>query len=486
MSKMCRSLILCLPGVVAVFFLFSPVVHAASVGPETPPEALLWSYLAGGLAYLVPLAVVLLVMSGLEPEDARAAAFLVPAAVGIATLAYIAVGFAFEFGGVGLMDARHGFSLLVWEWSALPEAYGPYWGMAGFAGWFLSGGAGTPEAVALFFGHLPWTLTAALIPVLAARRRTPALVPLLMAALVGGVLAPLAGNWVHGGGWLARLGTTLGWGHGYIDFGGSAEVGLVGGGAGLAVLLAFRLWRGEEERDKLPPVHWPVFTAMGMFLLLIGTAGWALNNPLYDVNALPLHRILTNALLGVAGGAALPALYTWFVAGRAHPQMTMAGALAGWLAVLASLPFLSAPGALGIGVGVGVITPLAVYLVREVIGVDDPAGLVTSSLLGGLTGSLTVAFLADGRYGEGWNRIAGVPGSWLQGTADWTLQLQAQGVGAAAHFLWGFLVGSVIAVAMAVLWWGMTRVVPSRREEVTEQGAEEESEESASDEESPE
>ncbi len=443
---------------VALALLTTPVF--ASVSPqETPPQALLWSYLAGGLAYFTPLALVLLVISGLDSEEGRQAAYLVPAATGIIALSYIAVGFAFEFGGVGLMDARHGFSRLVWEWSALPEAYGPFWGMAGFTGWFLSGGAGTPEAVALFFGHLPWVLTAGLIPALVARRHTPSLVPLLMAALTGGVLAPLAGNWVHGGGWLARLGTTLGWGHGYIDFGGSAEVGLVGGGVGLAVLLAFRLWRPKEGRGELPPVHHPVLAATGMFLLVIGTAGWALNNPLHDVNTLPLHRILTNALLGVAGGAAMPALYTWFVAGRAHPQMTMAGALAGWLAVLAGLPFLSALGALGVGVAIGIVTPFIVYLMREVIGVDDPAGVVTSSLLGGLVGPLAVAFLADGQYGEGWNGIAGVPSSWLQKSAEWTHQLHAQLVGVAAHFLWAFLVSSVIAVGVAVLWWATKQAV---------------------------
>ncbi len=467
---------------VALVFLATPV-FASSLAQETPPQALLWSYLAGGLAYLVPLALVLLVVSGLEEEDGRQAAYLVPATVGIIALVYIAVGFAFEFGGVGLMDARHGFSTLVWEWSALPEEYGPYWGMAGFAGWFLAGGAGTPEAVALFFGHLPWALVAGLIPALAARRRTPSLVPLLMAALVGGVLAPLAGNWVHGGGWLARLGTTLGWGHGYLDFGGSAEIGLVGGGAGLAILLAFRLWRNEEARGELPPVHWPVLAASGMFLLLIGTAGWALNNPLYDVNTLPLHRILTNALLGVAGGAALPALYTWFVAGRAHPQMTMAGAFAGWLSVLAGLPFLNATSALGVAVGVGFLTPFAVYLVREILGVDDPAGLVTSSLLGGLAGPLAVALFADGRYGEGWHGISGAPASWLQGTPDWVLQMRAQLVGVGAHFLWAFAVGSVVAVAIAVLWWGVTRVASSAGksiEEEREAEAEEWEEEEAS------
>ncbi len=469
----------------AVLLLLPSTVLATSHVQETPPQALLWAYLAGALAYLVPLGLVLLVLSGLEGKDAQDAAFLVPGAVAVASLAYIAVGFAFEFGGVGLMDARHGFSLLVWEWSALPEQYGPYWGMAGFAGWFLSGGAGTPEAVALFFGHLPWVLTAALIPALVVRRRTPSVMPLLLSGLVAGLLAPVAGNWVHGGGWLARLGTTLGWGHGYVDFAGSAQVGLIGAGVGLAALLAFRLRRKEEERGDLPAVHHPTFALMGLFFLLIGTAGWALNNPLYDVNSLPLHRILTNALLGVAGGAALPALYTWFVAGHAHPHMVAAGALTGWLSVLAGLPFLPAEAALGVGLAVGLAVLLVIYVVREVAALDDPAGVVTASFLGGVAGPLAVAGLADGRYSDGWHGITGPLASWLNKSADWTLQGRAQLAGVAAHFLWAFLVGSIVCVGLAVLWWAggqvrnavASRAVVPQAEEASALDAEDEAKE---------
>jgi len=458
-----------------LWLLVAARAWALSTEQGTPPQALLWSYLAGALAYLIPLAVVLVALGGMTGEDARMGAFLVPSIVALGALAYIAVGFALEFGGVGLMDARHGFSDLVWEWSALPEQWGPYWGMAGFAGWLLRGGAGTPDAVALFFGHLPWVLTAALIPALAVRRRVPRLIPLILIILTAGLLAPVAGNWVHGGGWLARLGTTLGWGHGYVDFAGSAQVGLVGGGVGLAALLAFRLRREPVDGPvELPPVHMPVLTAMGAFLLLVGVGGWALNNPVYDVNALPVARILTNGLVGLAGGAALPVLYTWFVADVPHPGLALAGALAGWLAALAGLPFLSAQMTLGLGLAAGLLTPFLVYLVREVARLDDPGGLVTVSLLGGTLGSLGVGLLADGRYGAGWNAIGhttylGVEGQGVSGLLvaggfqpDWPGQMQAQAAGAAAHFLWAFLVASVVCVTLALLHYALQRVAPKR------------------------
>jgi len=457
------------------FILWTSPVWAASGPPETPPQALLWSYLAGGLAFLVPVAIVFWVVSGLEPDDARPAALLVPVTVAAVALAYAAVGFALEFGGVGLMDARHGFSRLVWEWSALPEQWGPYWGMAGFAGWFLGGGAGTPEAVALFWGHFAWVLVAALIPVLVMRRQVPRLYPLLIALLMAGGVVPVAGNWVHGGGWLARLGATLGWGHGYVDVGGSGLVGLVGGGMGLALLLAFRLTRGPEEpKGELPPVHLPLLAAGGSLFLVVAAAGWALNNPLYSLNTMPLHRILTNALLGMAGGAALPAFYIWFVTDAHHPHFALAGAFAGWLSVLAGLPFLPAPFALLTGTVVGFLVPFAVYAVREWARLDDPAGLVTASLLGGTAGPLAVGLFADGRYGQGWNgigsqRYLGVSGQGVSGffvapgfTPDWPGQMQAQAVGVAAHFLWAFVIGSVVGVALALLWWAVRRVLSTQ------------------------
>ncbi len=427
-------------------------------------DALMWSYLAGGMAYLVPLALVLVVLSGLDEEDARATALLIPVVTGVVVLAYIAVGFAFEFGGVGLMDSRHGFSQLVWEWSPLPEQWGPYWGMAGFAGWLLWRGSGTPDAVALFWGHLPWILSASFIPVLVLRRRVLSLYPLLVAALMGGVVVPLAGNWAHGGGWLSRLGATLGWGHGYVDFGGGGLVGIVGGAAGLSLLLAFQLRRPDgEDSPSLPEVHFPALALIGSFLFVVGTAGWALNNPLYELSQLPIHRILANGAIGWFAGMVVPAFYLWFVADVYHPHFSFLGGWASWLAVLPGLPFLPPWVVLAVGLVVGGTTPLLIYVVRERLRLDDPAGLVGASLWGGLGGLIILGFLADGRYGSGWHGIGstsylgvphqGVSGLWVAEpfNADWPGQMLAQLAGASAYFVWAFFILSVLGIVLALL-----------------------------------
>ena len=41
---------------------------------------------------------------------------------------------------------------------------------------------------------------------------------------MGAVLYPVFGCWAWGGGWLSQLGTSMGLGHGYVDFAGSTVV----------------------------------------------------------------------------------------------------------------------------------------------------------------------------------------------------------------------------------------------------------------------
>jgi Amt family ammonium transporter len=83
---------------------------------------------------------------------------------------------------------------------------------------------------------------------------------------MGGVVYPLAGNWVQGGGWLSALGRNLNLGHGFID----------AGGAGTVFLLAARLWPGGAgcvDAARAPPVatscrptYQPLLTVAGSLL----------------------------------------------------------------------------------------------------------------------------------------------------------------------------------------------------------------------------
>lgn len=425
-----------------------------------------WPVLAASLAWLVPAGFTLMAAAAVPPERAWQTALAGLAAAGLAALAFFLVGFSLAFGGIGLLHPDvAGFSGLVWEWSALGPEWGPTWGMAGLAGWALSGPAATPEAYALFVAYLPWAATATAIPLWALRGRASAAVALLSGLLVGGLVYPLAVNWLWGGGWLANLGINLNLGHGLVDFAGAGPVHLVGGAVALAGLLALvprRTPRPADEPAPLPPAHLPLLAAAGAFLVLAGSVGWHWANPLLRLEALFPARGMANAVLAAVGGLLAPAAYTWFVAGRVDPLMAARGAAAGSIAGLALGPFVPPWAALLAAVLAGLLLPLVHYLVTETLRVADDTAVVAVHLVGAGVGLLAVGLWADGLAGVGWNQTGtaaylgvagqGVTGLWPAAgfTPDWPGQMQAQAVGLAALFLGPFLAGTVLLGGLAL------------------------------------
>ncbi len=426
------------------------------------PDDAFWPLLAASLAWLVPIGFTLIAAASVPPARGWQTALAGVAGAGLAVLAFFLVGFGLAYGGIGLTHtAVPGYADLVWEWSLLGPDWGPTWGMAGLTGWALTGAAATADAYALFVANLPWVTLAALTPLLALRGRTPAAVSLVGGLVVGGVLYPLAINWLWGGGWLANLGLNLNLGHGMVDFAGAGAVHLVGGAlalAGLLTLLPRRLRPPTlaAEPTPLPPAHLPLLAAAGALLILAGSLGWQWANPLLDPASLQPMRGMANALLAAAGGALAPMAYTWFVAGRGDPLFTAKGLAAASIAGLAVGPFVPPWAALVLGILVGLLVPLVTYLVNEVLRIDDDTSVVAVHLLGATLGIVAVGVLADGLAGAGWNSVGaatylGIPGQGVTGVlaslglhADWPGQLQAQLVGLAALFLVPFLVGTLL------------------------------------------
>jgi Amt family ammonium transporter len=444
---------------------------AAQPAP-TSPGLDLERLLAASLAWLVPAGFVLLAAAGAQERRAWQAALggVAGAALGVA-LFYLA-GFALAFGGIGLalLDAP-GYSGLVWEWTLLAGPWGTRWGMAGMSGWALTGPAATPAAYELFFAHLPWVATAAMIPLMALRGRTPALSSLLGGLLVGGLLYPLATNWVWGGGWLANLGANLNLGHGFVDFAGGGTVHLLAAGVGLAGLLTMVSRRPRRLDDEvavsLPPVHLPLLASLGALLILAGSLGWAWANPLLDPTTLLPSRGLVNVVLAAVAGVLVPLAYTWFVADHPDPLLAARGLAAGAVIAAATGPFIPPWAAAALGLAAGLLAPLLTYLVREVLRIDDDSGLTPVHLAAGLLGLLAIGFFADGLAGAGWNGVGareflGVPGQGVTGLLaapgmqpDWPGQIQAQLVGMAALFGMAFLAGLVVFGLLAVLARGL-------------------------------
>ena len=432
-----------------------------------------WFLIMAALGLLVPAGFILVGVAGLEPARAWDAALGGLAAIGLASLGYWAVGFAFEFGGVGLVYPDPGLRDLVWEWSPFAADWGAGWGVAGLSGWFLAGSSITPMAYSLFLAHVPWAITAALLPIVALRGRAPATATLILALILGGVIYPLSGNWVHGGGWLGALGNNLNLGHGFVDFGGAGTVHLVAAGVALAALVVWvpRRARRQMQEPELLPAQLPLLAVVGSLLILMGSLGWLWANPLQlnSLSELALLRGSVNTILFASGGIIIPLFYTWFVTGKSEPLMSARGLAAGVVAGMAAGPFIQPGPAFAIGLVAGATVPFVTYLIDGLLRLDDATGAISISGLPAIVGLLAVGIFADGATGQGWNMTGmdsylGVSGQGVAGLftgsgfqADFPGQLQSQVIGILSLVLWGFSSGMLVCAPLGLLLHSLLR-----------------------------
>ncbi len=457
-----------------LYLLWPAVAHAQSVGESGAVMAegvtvpLYWYLMTAMVALLAPIGFMLIGVAGLEPEHAWDAALGGLAAVGLATWAYWAVGFAIQFGGIGLVYPNPALRQLVWEWSPLAANWGIGWGVAGLSGWFLSGPQVSALTYTLFLAHLPWVITAATLPIMAIRGRAPAIVTLLLALLIGAFVYPLAGNWVQGGGWLSALGRNLDLGHGLVDFGGAGTVHLVAAGFALAALVVWapRTTSRQMQNLELPPVHLPLLVVVGSLFVLAGSLGWHWSNPLQVqfLGEIALMRGSVNSILVAAGGLLPPLLYTWFVTGSSEPLTCARGLVAGVVAGLAVGPFVQPGVAFAIGLLAGATVPFVLFILEGVWRLDDATGAVTSSGVPAMVGLLLIGLFADGVVGNGWQMTGqgnylGVEGQGVSGLfvasgyqINFPQQLQAQAIGVLALSLWGFVAGMAICIPLGLLF----------------------------------
>jgi Amt family ammonium transporter len=428
------------------------------------------------LALLLPIGLILLAGGGLAGRRPAKSAVAGLGALALAAISFWACGFAFQMGGAGLVSDLPGLQGLVWEWAS---PFNLDWGVMGLRGFFLLNEAATPAALGLYLAGLAPLTVAVLLPLLSLRERMPGWMSALGGLLVAALVYPIAGNWFSGGGWLMHIGDTLGLGHGYVDQTGISTAAVVGGLAALLGIVFFgrRLPPlAADELPALPPVHLPVLAVAGAGLAIVGGMGLAGANPIHTMIGLLTPRVMVNLVLAAAGGAILPCLYTWFTTGAADSLMAARGAATGALGATAAMAFMPPWAALALGAVAGLLVPLATFVVRYVLRIDDPTGAVPVGLLGGALGVLAPGLFADGLAGQGWNGIGaetylGVAGQGVTGffpapglAPDWPGQINAQLVGLAAIAgLTVALVGMLFLIlkVLLVLW----RAVPVPEED---------------------
>ena len=434
--------------VVAAALLAMPAVALAQTTAAEPPKLeavaksvadnatainFVWMLVAGFLVMFMQAGFALVETGFTRAKNAAHTMTMNFMVYGIAMLAYWAIGFALQAGGVGALSTLGGYGGLSSEFSV--TLFGKEFGLFGTTGFFLTGVAYNATVFAYFLFQMVFMDTTATIPTGALAERWKFASFAVFSLFIGAVIYPVFGNWAWGGGWLSQLGKNFGLGHGYVDFAGSGVVHLTGGVTALvtAVLLGAR--RGKYNADgsaNTIPGHNLPMALLGTFILAFGWFGFNAGSTLAGTDV-RIGVIAVNTMLAGAAGSCAAMLYAWLRHGKPDPGMSANGALAGLVAITAPCAFVTAPSAVFIGTLAGVFVSVAVPFIDQRLRVDDPVGAIAVHGVNGAFGVLAVGLFADGTYGDGTNGIAGGVRGLFYGDAS---QLAAQSVGLLSNVVW--------------------------------------------------
>ncbi|GAX88517.1 ammonium transporter [Effusibacillus lacus] len=318
-------------------------------------------------------------------------------------LAFYAIGYALMFGADWL-------GLIGLQFNATSEGTTPN---------------GLPlSAVVLFQIAFAMAVASIISGAVAERMKFPAYIVIVI--LVCGLLYPISGHWVWGGGWLQQLGMK--------DFAGSAAIHAMGGFAALALAMILGPRKNRFNKDGsanvFAPSNIPLASAGG-FILWFGWFGFNAGSTLNALDA-NLSSIALNTFLAAAAGGASAILFSMARFKAADPSMAINGSLAGLVAITAGCAFVGPKSAILIGLIGGVLVILATGWIDK-LKVDDPVGAVAVHGFNGVFGTLAVGLfdLSEGLL--------------TTGNTD-LLLIQLLGVGVVS--VWGFgsayLVGQLI------------------------------------------
>jgi Amt family ammonium transporter len=354
---------------------------------------------------------------------------------GVGFIGFYTVGYALMFGGfsypaIGYNESVGGSLIGSENWVFLWKG-----------GFFLQGGAYDVSVLAFFLYMVAFMDTTATIPTGAMAERWKWNSFALWGLFCGALYYPIFGAWTWGGGWLAKLGESVGWGNGYVDFAGSGIVHMMGGVAALAgaIVLGPRIGKyGPDGKPRTLAAHHIPMAMLGTFILLFGWFGFNAASTFAATD----HRftvVAANTAIAAAFGAVIGMLWTQLrsPSHKPDPGMMANGMLAGLVAITAPCAFVQPVMAAVIGTVAAVLIVESVWFIEK-RGVDDPVGAISVHGLGGLWGVIAVGLFADGSYGAGWNGTeSAVEGLFYGGGGG---QLMAQLAGAATIF---FVMGTM-------------------------------------------
>ena len=285
----------------------------------------------------------------------------------------------------------------------------------------LDSASGTiPESVFAAFQMTFAIITPALIIGAYVERMKFAAILLFSAVWLLTVYAPVT-HWVWGGGIMAEWGV--------LDFAGGIVVHATAGTA--ALICALVVGKRRSFPTSVQPPHSPVLTMIGASMLWIGWFGFNGGSALGAGNSAGMALLVTH--IAAATASLVWMFIEWFRFGRPSLVGIVTGMVAGLATVTPASGFIGVPGGLILGLAGGVACYVAVDLIRVRLKIDDSLDVFAVHGVGGILGSLLVAYLALPAFGG-------------LGLAD--------GVTAGNQFM-----VQLASVAITVLWTGIASYV---------------------------
>ena len=193
-------------------------------------------------------------------------------------------------------------------------------------------------------------------------------------------------HWVWGGGILSSWGT--------MDFAGGIVVHATAGTAALVTALTLGKRRGFPK--SITPPHSPILTMIGAAMLWVGWFGFNAGSALGANGGAGMAMLVTHI------SASMAALVWMFIEWKRFGKPSLIGVVTGMVAGLATVTpasgYIGIPGGLVLGFSGGLLCYLAVDYIRGKLLIDDSLDVFAVHGVGGILGTLLVAFLATSTF----------------------------------------------------------------------------------------
>lgn len=244
-----------------------------------------------------------------------------------------------------------------------------------------------------FVFNMVFCATTATIVSGAMAERTKFLSYCIYSGVISALIYPIEAHWIwNSDGWLAQLG--------FHDFAGSCAIHMVGGVSALigAKILGPRIGKfvtdkktGKVTKVNAIPGHSLTLGALGCFILWFGWYGF---NGAAATSLPQLGSIFLTTTVAPAVATVVCMIFTWVKYGKPDVSMCLNASLAGLVGITAGCDVMDCFGSAMVGVVSGLLVVFGVWLLDNVLHIDDPVGAVAVHMMNGIWGTLAVGLFA--------------------------------------------------------------------------------------------